>query len=71
MFDWLCGSKPKTVFVVYKLKTENIDIVIEIINEKKVKKRLKELQQSRHIYNHIVYDEHEDKAIQKFYDYKT
>ena len=71
MFNWLCGSKPKTIFIIYKLKTENIDTVIEITDEKKVKKRLKELQKSRHVYNHIVYDEDEDTAIRKFYNYKN
>ena len=70
MFNWLCGSKPKTIFIIYKLKNENVDTVIEMIDEKKVKKRLKELQKSRHVYNHIVHDEDENTAIRKFYNYK-
>ena len=68
MFNWLCCKQSKPVYIIYKLKQNNIDTVIEKTNEHNLKKRLYNLKNSRYIYDKIIYDYDQNIALNKFYN---
>ena len=69
MLSWLFfRNKSKDVFIVYKLKQNNIDTVIEVTKEHKLQKRLINLKKSNFVHNKITYDYNENVALQKFYN---
>ena len=63
-----CNYVSEPVYIVYKLKQKDIDIVIETTTTKKVKKRLKYLRSCKYVYDNITYDKYQDKALAKFYE---
>lgn len=68
MFNCLfCNYVSEPVYIVYKLKQKDIDVIIEETTMKKLKRRLNYLKSTNFFENKITYDKVQDRALNKFY----